>query len=55
MGARRERAKASALVSHAVRNGIRSHDTFGRVFAALDPEAFSRCFMGWMRSVSGAT
>src|ERR671916_54811 len=36
-------------------NGIPSHDTFGRVFAALDPEAFSRCFMSWMRAVSDAT
>ena len=25
-------------------NGIPSHDTFGRFYAALDPEAFSRCF-----------
>ena len=36
-------------------NGIPSHDTFGRVFAALDPEAFSRCFMSWMKVVSEAT
>lgn len=25
-------------------NGIPSHDTFGRVFAQLDPSAFSQCF-----------
>ena len=25
-------------------NGIPSHDTFGRVFAQLDPDAFSQCF-----------
>lgn len=36
-------------------NGIPSHDTFGRVFAALDPEAFSRCFAAWMRDVAELT
>ena len=29
--------------------GIPSHDTFGRVFARLDPEAFGRCFLAWVR------
>lgn len=29
-------------------NGIPSHDTFGRVFARLDPEAFGACFTSWM-------
>jgi predicted transposase YbfD/YdcC len=29
-------------------NGIPSHDTFGRVFARLDPEAFGACFGAWM-------
>ena len=28
-------------------NGIPSHDTFGRVFARLDPEQFQRCFAEW--------
>ena len=34
------------------RDGIPSHDTFGRVFSLLDPEQFSACFMDWVRSVS---
>ena len=31
--------------------GIPSHDTFGRVFAALDPEPFERCFGQWMAAL----
>lgn len=35
----------------ALPNGIPSHDTFGRVFARLDPEAFQRCFMRWVQAI----
>ena len=31
--------------------GIPSHDTFDRVFARLEPEAFERCFLKWMATV----
>ena len=36
-------------------NGIPSHDTFGRFFAALNPDAFSQCFMSWIASVAEVT
>ena len=32
--------------------GIPSHDTFGRVFAALDPKQFQHCFFSWTSAVS---
>lgn len=36
-------------------NGIPSHDTFGRVFAHLDPEQFQNCFLAWVRAISDIT
>ncbi len=34
-------------------NGIPSHDTFGRVFARIDPKQFEECFLTWVRGVTG--
>src|SRR5262245_44242885 len=39
----------------ALPNGIPSHDTFYRVFARLDPQAFGTCVAGWMAGVCEAT
>jgi predicted transposase YbfD/YdcC len=30
-------------------NGIPSHDTFRNVFIAINPEAFTECFMSWVK------
>jgi predicted transposase YbfD/YdcC len=31
--------------------GIPSHDTFGRIFAMLDPKEFQDCFIDWIQSI----
>ncbi len=36
-------------------HGIPSHDTFNRVFAALDPRKFGDCFARWMADLCAAT
>ena len=35
--------------------GIPSHDTFGRVFALLEPEAFEQCFLAWVNQLAVAS
>jgi predicted transposase YbfD/YdcC len=35
--------------------GIPSHDTFGRVFARLNPEQFATCFQSWVQDLIAAT
>lgn len=32
-------------------HGIPSHDTFGRVFAYLDPDQFEGCFVSWVQAL----
>ncbi|NER26055.1 MAG: ISAs1 family transposase, partial [Symploca sp. SIO1C2] len=37
----------------ALPNGIPSHDTLGRLFAALDPNGFRDCFVSWVQGLRG--
>ena len=49
-------AKASFLGTFLdLRNGIPSHDTFGRVFRWLDPDEFSQCFLTWTQHMCALT
>jgi predicted transposase YbfD/YdcC len=46
------KAKRKWLVSFLdLSRGIPSHDTLGRVFAMLEPDAFERCFTEWIASL----
>ncbi|HEX9759361.1 MAG TPA: ISAs1 family transposase [Candidatus Acidoferrales bacterium] len=54
--------EAFALAKHewsgtflALPHGIPSEDTFARVLAALDPEAFERCFAAWIAALAGSS
>ncbi len=48
-------AKLEWLRPHTpLKHGIPSHDTFGRVFAALNPKQFEARFMRWMNHVCPA-
>ena len=39
----------------ALPHGIPSHDTFGRVFARLNPQRFRECFLSWSQAVAQFT
>ena len=36
-------------------HGIPSHDTFGRVFAAMDPDEFEQAFQCWVHALAGSS
>ena len=37
----------------ALENGIPSHDTINRLFAALNPRELQNCFLDWVQSIAG--
>ena len=39
----------------ALPHGIPSHDTFGRVFARLNPQRLQECFVSWTQAVAQLT
>ena len=39
----------------ALPHGIPSHDTFGRIFSWLDPEAFEKSFLSWVQAMMETT
>src|SRR5262245_59593071 len=39
----------------ALPHGIPSHDTFGRVFARLNPQRFQQCFLAWTQAIAPLT
>ena len=50
------RAKRSWLATFLdLSKGIPSHDSFGRVFAMIDPEALERCFLQWAAELAQAS
>ena len=38
-----------------LKNGIPSHDTFGRVFEMIDPEQFEAGFVNWVQAIAKLT
>lgn len=34
-----------------LKNGVPSHDTFGRIFSLLPPEEFRACFIAWVKTL----
>ena len=54
-GNRRIRESERSLfygIGSSLPNGIPSHDTFGRVFALIDPKQFEASFVQWVQGIS---